>query len=234
MLRADSVLGRLVIALAAAPPPPEPGLPARNPLRGLVVALAAAPAPQVFTSPAPPAPPETSDGRVPAQRAPAEDGAEIIVLPRFDRLRRRAAAEQVERIALDWAGDTRDVRCVLREVGPDEVELVVETSRPVADQVIRVRVTTEARDLDYLLLPTPDPSGLNVADLTMTGAGTSLTVVLTLGRPAASLGTDDLPAVARSVRATGRSGRNAWRKVARDRPSEDPVRQAVIAELGRG
>ncbi|MGB6163276.1 MAG: hypothetical protein WBF75_12040 [Pseudonocardiaceae bacterium] len=155
------------------------------------------------------------------------------MLPRLDRIRERAAATTpADPIATEWFSEQRDMRCVLREAGPDEVELLIETLHPLtANHIFHVRVATAERNLDYFLLPTVDTSGLHVADLLIPGVGRSLKVAVLATRPTSSLGLDDVVAVRRSVRGTGRAGRNAWRAVARQRPAGDPVQEAIVAEL---
>jgi hypothetical protein len=157
----------------------------------------------------------------------------VIVLPLLDRVRQRAAAEvPVADAAVEWVSEQQDLRCLVRELSRDEVELIVQASGPAFPaEAIRVRAATAGRNVDYYVLLTPDESGSRAGDLIIPGVDASLGAALLGFRSSADLTGDDASAIKRSVRATGRSGRNAWRAVARSRAPGDPVRQAIEDEL---
>jgi hypothetical protein len=160
------------------------------------------------------------------------DDENVVVLPRLQLIRERAAATTPRPpIAMEGLSEQLGARYVLREAAPGELELLIEAATlPTADVVFHIAVSSEGRRQDYLLLPTADPSGLHVADLLIPVAGDSIEVSVAT-RSASALGAGDVATIRRSVRRTGRPGRNAWRAIARGRPPEDAVRTAILLEL---
>ncbi|MBS2963968.1 hypothetical protein KGA66_13005 [Actinocrinis puniceicyclus] len=158
----------------------------------------------------------------------------IGVLPRLDRVRARAANTQEEAAPLEteWSSDERDMRCVLREAGPDEVELIIEAYQlPPGQQLFEVRVATVRGNLDFLVPATTGDAGWSAAALSIPDAGSSVEVAVLRLRPATSLGAGDLPVIGRSVRSTGGAGHAAWDAIRGRLPEGDPVREGISAEL---
>jgi hypothetical protein len=159
------------------------------------------------------------------------DDENVVVLPRLDLIRERAAAtERAAPIELQGVSEQLSGRYLLRAAAPGEVELLIETSQAAGDLAFQVRAGAAGRKLDYLVLPTADPSGVQVADLLIPTAGASVEIRIARRR-VSSLGAGDVTIIQRSVRRTGRAGRNAWRAIARARPAGDSVREAILLEL---
>jgi hypothetical protein len=171
----------------------------------------------------------------------ADGDAQIITLPNFDRAGSWAAEGDEPRSSpspgLDWTSDDSSIRVVVTSTGSDEVQILVETSRPVHEgDLLQIHVVTNGSGRDYFFLLAEDPSGLRVSALTIQGAGPSVRLELRGDdlRSAASLTAGEIEVVERSVPDKFTAGRNAWRAVARARPTEDPIRQSILAALRRG
>jgi hypothetical protein len=158
-----------------------------------------------------------------------------IRLPRFDRAAvRMAATGEPERAAVSWAVGGR--RFVMRESGPGQVDLLVETDRAVpAMLVLPVHVRGAAGERDLLMVFGRDPSGRSVGVLRLADAQDWIDVTVDGEVTGAELDAAD-PAVratvADSVRATPDPGMAAWAEIVASRPAGDPLRQ-VIEDVAR-
>jgi hypothetical protein len=180
-------------------------------------------------------PPITADGGravVPAPRNPLTEpyvDGRLIRLPRFDRAAlRQAATGAAERISVSWkvAGQ----RFVLRESGPNQVDVLVETDRKVpAEQVLPIRVSGPAGDRDFFMVFVGDRSGRSVGWLRL-DVHSWIDVAADGERDVATLDAGD-PAVralvADSVRATPDPGMSAWAAIVESRPAGDRLRRAI-------
>lgn len=152
-----------------------------------------------------------------------------IRLPRFDRAALRLAATgERERLSVRWAATGWGF--VLRESGPDQVDVLVEAEREVpATQVLSMRVTGPAGDHDFFMVFVSRPSGGSVGVLRLTGISW-IDITVQGERAVAALDAGDpvvCASVADSVRATPDPAMPAWAEIVASRPAGDPLRQAI-------
>jgi hypothetical protein len=142
---------------------------------------------------------------------------------------RLAATGETERMSVSWT--VGDRRFVLRESGPGEVDLLVETDQEVPPtQVLPVHVAGPAGDRDLFMVFVPEPLGRAVGVLRLPGVHGWIDVTVGGERAVADLDADDQAvrrSVADSVRATPDPGMRAWTEVVASRPADDPLRQVI-------
>jgi hypothetical protein len=164
---------------------------------------------------------------------PYVDG-EWIRLPRFDRELRLAATDDIERLSASWT--VAGWRFLLREAGPGQVDVLVETDREVpATLVLAVHIAGPAGDRDYFMVFVPDSPGRSVGVLRLPDVQGWIDVAIDGEQTVATLDAGDPTVLARladSVRATPDPGMPAWAQIVASRPAGDLVRQ-VIVDAGR-
>ncbi|ONH28768.1 hypothetical protein BL253_18120 [Pseudofrankia asymbiotica] len=195
--------------------------------------------------------PETSrDGAGPTERLTAlaaRFGRRFVQLPLFDPSRVAFAATTDGGVEESNEVDVAGMRIVLRPAGRALVELSVvvddiatepmrggadvDDQAPEETRVVGVSLR-RADHVELYLLPLwrdEDDVTCGTAEIGSTPGGVDISV--TAPFPSSRLTAADASAVLRSVRASSRSGRNAWRAVARSRPDADAVRRSVVAGL---
>jgi hypothetical protein len=153
-----------------------------------------------------------------------------IRLPRFDRAALRlAASSEAGRMSAIWTVGGRTF--VLRESGPDQVDVLVEADRSVpAMQVLPIRIASPVGDREYLMVFTGEPSGRSVGVLRLPDVLGWIDLMVGVERSVTGLDTADpavRAAIAGSVRATPDPGMSAWADIVVSRPPDDPLRQVI-------
>lgn len=169
--------------------------------------------------------------RTPPQRGEAPPV--LISLPRLHLVGPRAAGRTDEPPGLTHTDEPTGLRIVLRQTTHDTVEATARLSSPRTEKhvLLQVRATTEGTASERLMILSTDSETAASGDVILRGAREWLDLAIVAIRTASSLGDDDLETVRRSVPATGRRGRNAWRAVAKDRDDSDPLVAAIAAGL---
>lgn len=165
----------------------------------------------------------TSVMRVPAfpsfarpPRLPEEHLAGLLVL-RLQLLGGRAAGRAEVPSSLTHASGDLGLELTLRHAFGSEVAVfaLLDATDPSVPSLLHVVAASESAQAEYLIVCTDDGSGTQRGDLMVHYAREWVTVAVVAVRTAESLGPDDADILRRSVPATGRRGRNAWRAVAR-------------------
>ncbi|MBL7514870.1 hypothetical protein I6A84_42400 [Frankia sp. CNm7] len=155
------------------------------------------------------------------------------VLPLFTRGRIAFAAtdpdrggeDDVDEVALDG------MRIVRRTMGPSSVDVLLIVGAAGGDgDVVAATLGPEEKGIAYLMPLWRDPGGNLVGGLELPTRAARVGMSVSFPFPASSLTDDDIPAIGRSCSVTTRSGRNAWRAIARSRP-DDAVRAAIAEGL---
>jgi hypothetical protein len=161
---------------------------------------------------------------------PQVDGFRVR-LPRFDRAAvHYAATAETPRASADWT--VGDRRFVLRESGPDQLDLLVTTQHRVPPaEVLPIEVRGQDGTRRLLMAFVPDPGGGSIGVLRLFGEADWLDVTAEDPLSATSLSGAD-PAVRDqlfdSVRATPDPGMPAWEAIREARAPGDPLRQVII------
>jgi hypothetical protein len=160
---------------------------------------------------------------------PYVDGPRIR-LPRFDRAAvRLAATGEAERAAATYT--VGDRRFVLRESGPGQLELLVETQRPVSPtDVLPIEVADPTGDRRLFMVFVRDERGGSVGVLRVAEQPGWLDITVDDQLPATALDAVDPEVraqVADSVRATPDPGMEAWNAIQASRPPGDPLHQVI-------
>jgi hypothetical protein len=156
-----------------------------------------------------------------------------VTLPRLILAGPRAAGGgDAYRPSVTWSDDTTGLSVTQRQMSPGTVEIRATVDREIAppDGLLTLLAGTEEEPARFLMILTRDENGQLVGDLLVHQTESVFEVSFIGQRDAASLGPDDVDAVRRSVSATSRRGRNAWRAIARERDRDDPI----VAAIGSG
>lgn len=160
---------------------------------------------------------------------PFVDGVRIR-LPRFDRALRLAATGDSERLSARWTVGGWEI--VLREAGPGQADVLVETDREVpATHMLAVHVDGPFGDRDYFMVFVPDGPGRSVGVLRLPDVAGWIDVTVEGEQAVAALDTRDptvLKRLADSVRATPDPGLPAWAQIVASRAPGDPLHQAIV------
>jgi len=155
----------------------------------------------------------------------------VFSLPVLDRNRVAFAASEDHDGLLDEV-TVAGVRVVRRNIGHNAVSLmIISGDLARVGDILGVSVQEETSSLSYLLPVWADLTGELVAGIELHTLAVHLGVDITLPFPASLLDETDAAAIRRSIAGATRSGRNAWRSIARTRSEEDPVRSAVVEGL---
>ncbi|MFD8098407.1 hypothetical protein ACFV24_02635 [Nocardia fluminea] len=103
-------------------------------------------------------------------------------------------------------------------------------ARTVAGDIVRVSIGLGTGRTEFLVVLYTDEAGALTGQVVTRALTMSEDLEISL-LPGASLGTAHTTAVTDAVRCSLTAGRNAWRRVAKDLPSGDPVRAAIVAGL---
>jgi hypothetical protein len=165
---------------------------------------------------------------------PYVDGPRIR-LPRFDRTAVRfAATGDPYQAAVSYT--VGDWRFVLRESGPGQLDLLVETPRQVpATEVLPVAVTGPTGERHLLMVFVRDSRGGSIGVLRLAEQPDWIDVTVDTPVAAEALDATDpelRTRVADSVRATPDPGLEAWDKIQASRPPADPLRQVIMDAAG--
>jgi hypothetical protein len=161
----------------------------------------------------------------------------VTILPRFDRAALRMASTlSLRRQAEESIIQDLGLRCVLRDAGHDQLEIIVESSSRTANNaVLAITVVTpdngQERSREYLMIFKPDRPDMWVAALNVPGVHEWAEVSVSSPRPSSSLGPEDAGVVGRSVRVALDPWVPVWLAVAREREVGDPVRVAIEGAL---
>ena len=165
---------------------------------------------------------------------PYVDGPRIR-LPRFDRAAARfAATDEPHRASAGYT--VGDRRFMLRESGPGQLDLLVETPQQVpAGEVLPVEVSGPAGVRHLFMVFVRDSRGASIGVLRVPEQPDWIDVIVDTPVAAATLDATDPEVRARvadSVRATPDPGLEAWDKIRASRPPGDPLHQ-VITDAAR-
>ena len=160
---------------------------------------------------------------------PRIDGP-LVWLPRFDRAALRlAATSEPERLSVTWALPGH--RVIVRESGPDQVDVLAETDQEVpAGHVLPVRVAGPGLDQEYLMVFSHDPTGRWAGTLRLAGVPDWIDLSLGAERAVTTLDATDpvmRAVIQRSVRATPDPGMPVWAEIVSSRPPADPLREVI-------
>jgi hypothetical protein len=165
-------------------------------------------------------------------------GPGVFVLPPLSRVVAPIAGTSNERrsrvptVKVEWHEESGEIRCTLREDGRNDVRVFLEADRDTAEmEVCPLVVSSAGGQADYLVILVPEHPGPHVGDIRVPARGAVVNTALLRPRVPDSLSIDDIAAVVRSLRLTSREGREAWRRLAAARMSDDPLRTAIEAEI---
>jgi|GEM_PF-4719815 len=168
----------------------------------------------------------------PAPGGASRGGRRFLALPVFDRTRIAFAETEGEREQLTDAVELAGMRVTRHAGGRDSVHLLVSPGETgTVGDVVEVSVDSAPRGQRLFLPLWHDLNGHAVASIEIFSRAPRLELSIVPPFSAAALDEGDAPAVRGSVSLTTRSGRNAWRAIARARPDGDPIREAVIDAL---
>lgn len=154
-------------------------------------------------------------------------------LPAFDRaaVALASSADQHTRDVPSQQAVIDETLVIRRSENPNTVEVVIVAAPGARPGDVLALASGPERESTVLLLPLWPDQGRLVSAVQVPTAAISLDDAITTPFPSTWLDHGDAEIVARSVRLTGRNGRNAWREIALARQSGDPVRAAVVEGL---
>ncbi|MFC9871134.1 hypothetical protein [Nocardia salmonicida] len=152
----------------------------------------------------------------------------------------------VQPLAASSEGETTATRAVQKQLdrelgieftrspaGAEQTRISVHSfgARATAGDIVRVAVSLGAERTELLVVLYADPDGSLTGQVVTRALTMSEDLEISL-LPGAALGSTHTSAVTDAVRCSLTAGRNAWRRVAKGLPADDPVRAAIVAGLG--
>jgi hypothetical protein len=110
----------------------------------------------------------------------------------------------------------------------DQIEIFLVTTRPEWREVL---LPVEVAGTAYLMLVGAAGREAEGRVVARTREVSPEIVFLPPPRPLSSLGPSDVEMIRRSVHGSSNAGMNLWRKVAKERDHDDPVRAAIVEAL---
>ncbi|MFD6103683.1 hypothetical protein ACFWBG_03020 [Nocardia salmonicida] len=152
----------------------------------------------------------------------------------------------VQPLAASSEGETTATRAVQKQLdrelgieftrspaGAEQTRISVHSfgARAAAGDIVRVAVSLGAERTELLVVLYADADGSLTGQVVTRALTMSEDLEISL-LPGAALGSTHTSAVTDAVRCSLTAGRNAWRRVAKGLPADDPVRAAIVAGLG--